>query len=117
MMKKISSLIISSLFLGIAMSFVANAQMDESFRIKLESVLYKFKNYRYSTISIYKIKDIGDIRKAIRTQEEALTRRNVSAGTECVKTADPALKNFVQGQVDAGASSSQVKREMVNRGM
>lgn len=117
MMKKISSLIISSFVLSLALSFVANAQIDESFRIKLESVLYKFKNYRYSTISIYRIKDVGDIRKAIRAQEELTTRKNAVAGSECVKTADPNIKNFVQQQVDGGASSSAIKREMVNRGM
>jgi len=117
MMKKISSLIIGSIILSIAMSFNANSQIDETFRTRLESILSKFKNYRYSTISIYRIKESGDIRKAIRAEDEKLTRRNVTAGTDCVKNADPNVRNFVESQLAMGNSSSAIKRELVNRGI
>ncbi len=116
-MKKLSSLIISCLILTIAASSVSNAQIDESFKIKLESILTKFKNYRYSTISIYRVRDIGDIRNAIRKQEEVSTRKNVTSGTDCVKNAEPSTITFVQSQVDGGKSSLDIKREMVNRGI
>lgn len=116
MMKKLSSLIISSLLFGIIMSFNANAQIDESFRIKLESVLNKFKNYRFSTISIYRIKDIGDIRKAIRAQDEASTRKEITNDKECVKNADPNIVTFIKSQIDANKSELGIKQEMISRG-
>jgi len=116
MMKKLSSVLILSILFGVALSFQANAQIDESFRIKLESILNKFKNYRFSTISIYRIKDIGDIRKAIRVQDEALTRTVAVADEACVKNADRTIVDFVRSQVEAGASDIAIKQGMLARG-
>ncbi len=116
MMKKLSSVLILSILLGVALSFQSNAQIDESFRIKLESILNKFKNYRFSTISIYRIKDIGDIRKAIRAQDEALTRTVAVADEACVKNADRTIVDFVRSQVEAGASDIAIKQGMLSRG-
>ncbi|MCX8054297.1 MAG: hypothetical protein N3A67_01325 [Ignavibacteria bacterium] len=116
MMKKLSSVLILSILFGVALSFNANAQIDESFRIKLESILNKFKNYRFSTISIYRIKDIGDIRKAIRVQDEALTRTVAVADEACVKNADRTIVDFVRSQVEAGASDIAIKQGMLSRG-
>lgn len=115
-MKKLSSVLILSILFGVALSFNANAQIDESFRIKLESILNKFKNYRFSTISIYRIKDIGDIRKAIRVQDEALTRTVAVADEACVKNADRTIVDFVRSQVEAGASDIAIKQGMLSRG-
>lgn len=115
-MKKLSSVLILSILLGVALSFQSNAQIDESFRIKLESILNKFKNYRFSTISIYRIKDIGDIRKAIRAQDEALTRTVAVADEACVKNADRTIVDFVRSQVEAGASDIAIKQGMLSRG-
>lgn len=115
-MKKLSSVLILSILFGVALSFNTNAQIDESFRIKLESILNKFKNYRFSTISIYRIKDIGDIRKAIRVQDEALTRTVAVADEACVKNADRTIVDFVRSQVEAGASDIAIKQGMLSRG-
>jgi len=116
MMKKLSSVLILSLLFGVLLSFSSNAQIDESFRIKLESILNKFKNYRFSTISIYRVKDIGDIRKAIRVQDEALTRSVAVADQACVKNADRSIVEYVRSQVDAGASEINIKQGMISRG-
>lgn len=115
-MKKLSSLIILSILFGVFASFSSNAQIDESFRIKLESILNKFKNYRFSTISIYRIKDIGDIRRAIRAQDEALTRTTAVADEACVKNADRTIVDFVRSQIEAGASDIAIKQGMLARG-
>ena len=68
-MMKILSRILSRILLGlflIGLIPVAGLRaQDESFRIKLESILYRFVNYRFSNISVYEMKDIKDIRKAL----------------------------------------------------
>jgi hypothetical protein len=93
---------------------------DEAFRVRLESILTNFKNYRFSEVSIYKIKDIKDIRNAIKAKEE---QEGTGAGEvqgetdDCVKNADKAIANFVENATREGQSISQVRRDMLGRGM
>jgi len=92
---------------------------DEGFRVRLESIFSKFKNYRFSEISIYKIKDIKDIRNAIKTKEAAdnnVANDNTEAD-DCIKKGEKAILNYVDNAVKEGNSISQVRRDMLSRGM
>lgn len=115
----VTSLIVAFLFSSIE---VYSQGGDESFRVRLESILTNFKNYRFSEVSVYKIKDIKDIRNAIKAKEEAegFGGEESQGGGEipdCVKNADKAIANFVENATREGQSISQVRRDMLGRGM
>lgn len=116
MIKNLSKILLSIICVSIAASIAANAQVDESLRIKLESVLYKFKNYRYSTISLYEVKDIKDFRNAVKSFDQEQTEQNQNADQECLKKASEELKTIVKAQLEAGGTKTQIQRELVNRG-
>jgi hypothetical protein len=94
---------------------------DEGFRVRLESILSKFKNYRFSEISIYKIKDIKDIRNAIKAKESQdntnIDDQSGAVVDDCVKKGDKAILNFVDNATKEGMSIAQLRREMLSRGM
>lgn len=92
---------------------------DENFRIRLENILTKFKNYRFGEISVYKIKDMKDIRSAIKAKEE---QEGVGGNTEvetdaCVKNADKTIANFVENATRENQTINEVRRDMLQRGM
>lgn len=117
MIKKLSLILIGILGCLLFLPTVSHSQGDEAFRIKLESILSRFKNYRYSTIAIYRIEDIKDIRNAIKAADETLNKKNVVADAECVKNANANDVTYIQNKIDQGFSSTQIKRDMVNVGM
>ncbi len=92
---------------------------DESFRVHLESILSKFKNYRFSEIAIYKIKDIKDIRNAIKTKEDESGNNTGQGGEvpECIKSGEKNVTTFVDNQLKEGKTINEVRREMLQRGM
>jgi hypothetical protein len=96
----------------------ADAQ-DETYRIQLESVLHRFKNYRFSNISIYEVKDVKDVRNAIKSKEEqkAAATAGGDADAECVQKADKSIVNFVKNQVKQGNTKAQIQRNMFQRNM
>lgn len=53
MFKKLTLVVVIISALLISIPEKSNAQVgDESFRMKLESILFNFKNYRFSNISV-----------------------------------------------------------------
>ena len=117
MIKKTSKAIISIIVIGIlAPSFLLSQGGDEGFRARLETILTKFTNYRFSEVSVYQIKDMKDIRAAIKTKEEAETMEQV-VNEDCIKNGDRAILNFVESEVRNGSSVAEVTRNMLQRGM
>lgn len=92
---------------------------DEAFRVRLESIFSKFKNYRFSEIAIYKIKDIKDIRNAIKTKEDDAGGPTDATGEvdDCIKNGDKNVLQFIDNQAKDGKSINEVRREMLGRGM
>jgi len=117
MYKKISKAIINIVCIAIlAPSFLLSQGGDEGFRSRLESILSKFTNYRFGEISVYQIKDMKDVRAAIKTKEEAeITEQTTSE--DCIKNADKTILNFVENGVRNGNSVAEVTRDMLQRGM
>lgn len=117
MIQKTSKAIISIIVIGIlAPSFLLSQGGDEGFRARLETILSKFTNYRYGEVSIYQIKDMKDIRAAIKTKEEAETMEQV-VSEDCIKNGERTILNFVQSEVLNGSSVAEVQRNMLQRGM
>lgn len=119
MPKKLITIIIGLVMITGLTVIPTNAQGDEAFRIKLESILSKFKNYRFSTISVYQVSDIGDIRRAIRKkeEEELLGEAGGDANAECAEQLDAAVRSILDQQVQTSATLSQVERELLRRGL
>lgn len=113
------------LFKAVVSLFILNSMFlfsqggDEAFRVRLESILSKFKNYRFSEIAIYKIKDIKDVRNAIKSKEDETTPTNPQGGEpdQCVKNADKTILQYVDNQVKEGKSLNEIRRDMLGRGM
>ncbi len=92
---------------------------DEAFRVKLESIFSKFKNYRFSEIAIYKIKDMKDIRNAIKSKEDETGTPTDATGEvdNCIKNGDKNILQFVENQTKDQKTINEIRREMLGRGM
>ncbi len=119
MFKKISKLVLLITVISLVMPSFLEAQDDQSFRMKLESILYSYKNYRFSMVSVYKLKDIKDIAKLMKDKDDAS-----SSGGEVVKTdvdvtkgVDVATLQVIEREAKSGASLNNVRRALVQRGM
>lgn len=119
MFKKILILVVSIVIIATLKPTEINAQSEESFRMQLESILYSFKNYRFSNISVWQVKDIKDIRKIIKQRDEAESLGdaggNVSA--ECLKGADNAILQLIQAEVSNGNNAAGISRTIMGRGL
>jgi hypothetical protein len=117
MLKKMLVVVICVSFLAAILPQKACSQSDESFRMQLESILYSFKNYRFSTISIYKLKDKKDIVKIIKRRDEAASTGEEGAST--TNTVDVtkmgvelAVLQSIEKDVNAGLTESKIKRNL-----
>lgn len=107
-----ASIVILSIFIGL---FEINAQGDDSFRMKLESILHQFKNYRFSTISVYKIKTTGisAIRSAIQEKKEQESLGSVEGATDASLDEVPKpVQNIIENGITAGKTKSQIRRDI-----
>ncbi len=119
MLKKILILVVSIVIIATLKPSVVSAQSEESFRMQLESILYSFKNYRFSNISVWQVKDIKDIRKIIKQRDEAesLGDAGGTVSAECLKGVDNAILQLIQAEVNNGNSSSGIARTIMGRGL
>lgn len=95
------------------------SQSDETFRMKLESILSKFKNYRYSTVSLYRMKDIKNVRKLIKEKDEAANlgaKAGNTNSTDLLKDVDPAILSIIEAGVAKNETSNDIARELTNKG-
>lgn len=117
MIKKTAKVLISIIVIGfLAPSFLLSQGGDEGFRSRLESILSKYTNYRFGEISVYQIKDMKDVRAAIKTKEEAETMQQTT-NEDCIQNGEKNILNFVENEVREGKSLSEVTRDMLQRGM
>ncbi|MEI6088864.1 MAG: hypothetical protein WCR42_00275 [bacterium] len=122
-MKRIYQAILVLLALTIILPLVTKAQGgDKAFQNKLESVLSQFKNYRFSTISVYKISEIGEIRKLMKKQESiqasaALGAVGGGADIEALKKkVGEDVYNYINEQAKAGQSQRAIASGIDQRG-
>lgn len=115
-LKRLTALILVAI---ISYPLFAQTLPDESFRIKLESTLFRFKNWRFSNISLYQLKSISDVTKAIQTKDTRAPGAEIETTAEgvpeCVKIADELIRNSYQRGVQSNWSQSRIERELVAR--
>ncbi len=116
MMKKASSLLLSLLMLSIVMPLTVQAQGDESFRVKLESILNRYKNYRFSTVDLYSLKDVRDVRQIIKDKEASEnTTAAVGDADKILAETDPQVVSSIRNQLLSGSTKTKIQRELIGR--
>lgn len=119
MIKKISKLVLCLTLLSVVLPIGASSQGDESFRLKLESILYSYKNYRFSMVSVYKLKDIRDVSKLVKEKDDAATGGGaaVVANADAIKGVDATTLQVIEREAKAGNSLMNVQRALVQRSL
>lgn len=119
MIKKISKIVMCLTLLSIVLPIGASSQGDESFRLKLESILYSYKNYRFSMVSVYKLKDIKDVAKLVKEKDAAILGEGtvVKADAEAIKGVDATTLQVIEREAKAGNSLMNVQRALVQRSL
>ncbi|MCX7735671.1 MAG: hypothetical protein N2319_03060 [Candidatus Kapabacteria bacterium] len=85
----------------ILLPFFLFGQRYEPSKTDLEMVLNKFINYRFGTVSIYKIKKNDDIKRAIKKQEEA------AKGVQIDEALLKAVDQEILGVIERGAKGGK----------
>lgn len=93
---------------------VAKAQ-DEATRTELEQVLSRFSNYRFGSISIYKVKNVGDIRRAIKLREERAA--GVQIDERILKAVDAKILEEVENGVRGGLDIREIIQSIERKGI
>jgi hypothetical protein len=120
MFKKTTFIVVLITALFLTLPERSEAQVgDESFRMKLESILFNFKNYRFSNISVYSLRDQKDIRRIIKERDEAITlgEMGVTADEECLKGVDIAVLQVIETGVNNGDNAGQIQRTLFGRSL
>jgi hypothetical protein len=120
MFKKTTFIVVLIATLFLTLPERSEAQVgDESFRMKLESILFNFKNYRFSNISVYSLKDQKDIRRIIKDRDEAITlgEMGVTADEECLKGVDIAVLQMIETGVNNGDNAGAIQRTLFGRSL
>ncbi len=122
-MKRINQAILVLLALTIILPLVTKAQGgDKAFQNKLESVLSQFKNYRFSTISVYRISEIGEIRKLMKKQESIQASATLGAAgggadlDALKKKVGEDVFNFISESAKSGKSQRAIASDIDQRG-
>ncbi|MFC2132053.1 hypothetical protein ACFLSQ_11525 [Bacteroidota bacterium] len=112
-MKKTPKILISMLLI----SFIAinSILAQEPSKTELEGILKSFKSYRFGTVSLYQIKNITEVKKAIEQKERS--KSDVEIDDAVVKAADPRLATLIEGEVKAGSDKNSISQEIMKRGL
>lgn len=88
---------------------------DEATRTEMEQILIRFSNYRFGNISIYRLKNIGDIRRALQLRQQRAA--GVQVGEEILKAVDQTILNIVEDGVRADESLREILKTIEDRGL
>ena len=108
------SFILMAILLGTLLLVPVYSQ-DEATRTEMEQILSRFSNYRFGNISIYRLKSIGDIRRAIKLRQEKAA--GVQINEEILKAVDQAVLTIVENGVLADESLREILQTIESRGL
>ncbi|GAB1370690.1 hypothetical protein MASR1M45_07510 [Candidatus Kapaibacterium sp.] len=119
MFKKIIKLVVYTVLISILLPVLVSAQGDQSFRMKLENILSSYKNYRFSLVSVYRLKNINDVNKIIRERDAATGEGGevVKADASVIQGVDATTLSIIEREAKNNASLSAVQRALVGRGL
>lgn len=100
--------------LGFVIAFPAFSQ-DEASRTEMEQILGRFSNYRFGNISIYRLKNIGDIRRAIQLRQQRSA--GIQINEEILKAVSQEILSIIEDGVRADESLREITNAIENRGL
>lgn len=109
-LKIIFSFVLASLLI----SGTLLAQPEPS-RQELENVLSRFINYRFGTISIYKIKNPSDIKRALKTKSEVGAGKKEAE--ELLKSIEPAVALIITRGAEGGDECDKIRNDIIGQGL
>ncbi|MFN3306627.1 MAG: hypothetical protein ACK42Z_05515 [Candidatus Kapaibacteriota bacterium] len=101
------------LVLGIVFISTLKAQ-DEATRTEMEQILSRFSNYRFGNISIYRLKNIGEIRRAIQLRQQKSA--GVQISEDILKSIPNEILTIIEDGVRADESLREITTAIENRG-
>lgn len=101
------------LLLGFAFVFPMFSQ-DEASRTEMEQILGRFSNYRFGNISIYRLKNIGEIRRAIQLRQQRSAGIQISE--DVLKAIPQEILSIIEDGVRADESLREITNSIENRG-
>jgi len=113
-MKRNSRIIFGIVFTILLFSGDLFSQSEPS-RQELENVLSRFINYRFGTISIYRIKNPSDIKRALKSQSEM--GAGLKEAEELLATLDPQVATMIKDGAEAGDDCDKIADDILNRGL
>jgi hypothetical protein len=113
MMKFFSKIILSLVLIAIAFPVVAGAQEVAS-RNEVENILRLYKNYRFGTINVYEISNLTEVRKAIKSKEQA--ESGIVIDADCLKELTPEQDLIIQSGADGGDDIEAIAEELAIAG-
>ena len=114
-MKNILKICVSLIIFGLAMNISVNAQDGDPTKSQMENVLKSFKNYRFGTINIYKVKNLSELRRALEAKEMADNPIKIDA--KILEKFDNQMKTLVRGEVESESSATEIADEILNQGL
>lgn len=88
---------------------------DEATRTELESILSRFTNYRFGTVSIYRLKNVGDVRRAIKIRQESSS--GIKLDESILKAVDERILTEVENGVTAGDELNEIINSIERKGL
>ncbi len=113
-MKSKSKIIIGILTAILLMSGNLFAQSEPS-RQELENVLSHFINYRFGTVSIYRIMNPSDIKRALKAQSEV--GAGIKEAEDLLSQLDPKIADMIKSGIDAGDECDKVREDILMQGL
>lgn len=110
MKRLITKTILISLALMLAFSFDGYAQRVDD----VESILTKYKNYRFGAVNLYKITTPDELKEILNKKEDEVAGGD--KGEEILKDLDPGIVDVITNGVLNGASESEIQRNLVIQG-
>ncbi|MDA3842874.1 MAG: hypothetical protein PF588_00710 [Candidatus Kapabacteria bacterium] len=114
-MKNILKICVSLIIFGLAMNISVNAQDGDPTKSQMENVLKSFKNYRFGTINIYKVKNLSELRRALEAKEMA--DNPIKIDEKILEKFDNQMKTLVKGEVEAESSAIEIADQILNQGL
>jgi len=106
-------LIVSFLLLVFVIPSAVKAQ-EQGARDNIENVLRQFKNWRFGTVSLYEIRNLAELRRALKSKEESTS---TTKSSDCVEKANPEVRRIVEEGVASGKSYDDIIMDFLNKGL
>jgi hypothetical protein len=107
-------ILISFLAIGLLLSEMAFSQSAEPSMQELENVLSRFINYRFGTVSIYKLKNASDVKRALKVKSEVGAGKKEAE--ELLKTLDPVIAQMISLGAQGGEECDKIRENIINEG-